>query len=168
MFFKNLLKKVLLVVVFSLFLLFQAPVQTVFAADLTEDLRTLPINPAGDIKVYSIQEIGQGERTFNASCAQCHVRGITKTNPNVGLAPQDLEGAVPARDNVAALVDYMKNPTTYDGAFEIYEFHPSIRSADIFPKMRNLTETDLEQIAAYILLQPRVQGERWGGGKYTY
>ena len=168
MFFKNFLKKVLLLVVFSLFLFFQAPVNAVFAADLTDDIRTLPLNEAGDTKTYSIQEIAQGERLFNVVCATCHVRGTTKTNPNVGLSLEELEGAVPARDNIEALIDYMKNPTTYDGEFELYEFHPSIRSADIFPKMRNLTESDLDQIAGYLLLQPRVQGARWGGGKYTY
>ncbi len=168
MLFKQSLKKLLLLVVFSLFFFFQASLNSAFAAELTDDIRTLPVDEAGATKTYTIQEIAQGERLFNVACAQCHVRGITKTNPNVGLSPNDLAGAVPARDNVVALVDYMKNPTTYDGEFEIYEFHPSIRSADIFPKMRNLTEDDLEQIAAYMLLQPRVQGERWGGGKFTY
>ena len=37
----------------------------------------------------------------------------------------------------------MKNPTTFDGLESIAELHPSIRSADIFPKMRSLTEDDL-------------------------
>ena len=37
---------------------------------------------------------------------------------------------------VAALVDYLKNPTTYDGLESIAEIHPSIKSADIYPRMR--------------------------------
>jgi photosystem II cytochrome c550 len=31
--------------------------------------------------------------------------------------------------------------------------------------MRNLTEDDLEAIAAHILIQPNVRGRQWGGGK---
>jgi photosystem II cytochrome c550 len=59
----------------------------------------------------------------------------------------------------------MKAPTSYDGEFDISELHPSIKSADIFPEMRNLTENDLEALAAYILIQPKIRGIQWGGGK---
>jgi photosystem II cytochrome c550 len=34
--------------------------------------------------------------------------------------------------------------------------------------MRNLTEDDLQAIAGYILIQPRVVGVKWGGGKIYY
>ena len=57
----------------------------------------------------------------------CHVGGITKTNPNLGLEPDALSLATPARDNINALVDYMKNPTSYDGLESIAEVHPSIK-----------------------------------------
>ena len=59
----------------------------------------------------------------------------------------------------------MKNPTTYDGFTEISELHPSIKSADIFAEMRNLTDDDLYAIAGYILIQPKIMGTQWGGGK---
>jgi photosystem II cytochrome c550 len=59
----------------------------------------------------------------------------------------------------------MKNPTTYDGETEISELHPSTKSADIFPEMRNLTDDDLEVIAGHILLQPKIVGKAWGAGK---
>jgi len=62
----------------------------------------------------------------------------------------------------------MKNPTTYDGLESIAEIHPSIRSADIFPKMRTLTEDDLFTIAGHILIQPKIVAEKWGGGKIYY
>jgi photosystem II cytochrome c550 len=91
--------------------------------------------------------------------------GITKTDPNVGLDPEALSLATPSRNSVEALVDFMKNPTTYDGATEISELHPSTKSADIFPVMRNLTDDQLVEIAGHILLQPKVAGERWGGSK---
>ena len=68
---------------------------------------------------------------------------ITKTNPNVGLDPEALSLATPRRDNIAALVDYLKNPVTYDGLESIAEVHPSIKSADIYPRMRSITDEDL-------------------------
>ncbi|MFM6308476.1 MAG: cytochrome c-550, partial [Dolichospermum sp.] len=93
---------------------------------------------------------------------------VTKTNHNVGLEPAALAGAVPNRNNIEGLVDYMKNPTTYDGVTEISEIHPSIKSQDIFKVMRNLTEEDLKAIAGHILLEPKVVGTKWGGGKIYY
>jgi photosystem II cytochrome c550 len=62
----------------------------------------------------------------------------------------------------------MKNPTTFDGLDSIAETHPSISSADIFPKMRSLSEDDLFAISGHILLQPKVVSEKWGGGKIYY
>jgi photosystem II cytochrome c550 len=53
-------------------------------------------------------------------------------------------------------VDYLKNPTTYDGLESIAEIHPSIKSADIYPRMRSLTDEDLTAIAGHILLQPKL------------
>ena len=41
-------------------------------------------------------------------------------------------------------------------------------NADIFPKMRSLTDEDLFAIAGHILLQPKVVNEKWGGGKIYY
>ena len=43
-----------------------------------------------------------------------------------------------------------------------------IKSAEIFPKMRNLTDEDLFTIAGHILLQPKIVSEKWGGGKIYY
>ena len=62
----------------------------------------------------------------------------------------------------------MNNPTTYDGIESIAEIHPSILSADIFLKMRALTDDDMFAIAGHILLQPRIVSEKWGGGKIYY
>ena len=50
----------------------------------------------------------------------------------------------------------------------ISEIHPSIKSADIFPKMRSLTDEDLFAMAGHILIQPKVVNEKWGGGKIYY
>lgn len=135
------------------------------AAELDAATRTIKANEQGETVTLPTEEFLRGRRQFNVACATCHNAGITKTNPNVGLDTESLEGAYPARDNLAALVDYLHNPTTYDGLVEISELHPSTRSSDVYPKMRNLTEDDLEAISAHILVMPKVMGDKWGAGK---
>jgi photosystem II cytochrome c550 len=160
------LKRCIWLAVATVFFTFQMFVNSASAIELTEDVRTFPVNEQGETTVVSIKELKQGKKLFNYACAQCHALGVTKTNPDVNLSPESLSGAIPNRNNISGLVDYMKNPTTYDGFEEISELHPSLKSADIYPKMRNLTEDDLYSIAGYILLEPKVRGVQWGGGKY--
>jgi photosystem II cytochrome c550 len=138
------------------------------AIELDEATRTVRSDAKGTQITLTPEQVKRGKRLFNASCSQCHVGGLTKTNPNVGLDIESLSLASPPRDNVEALVNYMKNPTTYDGLESIAEIHPSIKSADIFPRMRSLSEDDLETIAGHILIQPKVSSEKWGGGKIYY
>ncbi|WP_414545397.1 photosystem II cytochrome c-550 [Nostoc sp. CCY0012] len=156
------------VVVATVLLTFQLMVGGATAVELDEAIRTVPLNAQGDNVVLSLKQVKEGKRLFQYACAQCHAGGITKTNQNVGLEPEALALASPNRNNIVGLVDYMKNPTTYDGEEEISELHPSIKSADIFTEMRNLTEDDLVAIAGHILLQPKIVGDKWGGGKIYY
>lgn len=161
-------KKYIWLIAITLFFAFQSFVGGAIAAELDAATRTVPSNDKGDTVVLSLKQVAQGKRMFNYACGQCHVGGGTKTDPNLGLDPETLDLATPARNNIDSLVDYMKNPTTYDGLTSIAELHPSTQSADIFPKMRNLTEEDLVAIAGHILLQPKVVGQKWGGGKIYY
>ncbi|MBF2073986.1 MAG: cytochrome c-550 [Synechococcales cyanobacterium C42_A2020_086] len=161
-------KKCIWVVAIMVCLAFQMFAGGAMAAELDKATRTVPLNDKGDTVVLSLEQVSEGKRLFNYACGQCHVGGITKTDPNVGLDPETLALATPRRDNLEALVDYMHNPTTYDGLENISELHPSTQSTDIFPKMRNLTEDDLVAIAGHILLQPKVVGPKWGGGKIYY
>jgi len=156
------------VVVATVLLTFQLTVGSATAVELDKAIRTVPLNDQGDTVVLSLKQVKEGKRLFQYACAQCHVGGVTKTNQNVGLEPEALALATPNRNNIEGLVDYMKNPTTYDGEEEISELHPSIKSADIFTEMRNLTDEDLTAIAGHILLQPKVVGDKWGGGKIYY
>jgi photosystem II cytochrome c550 len=156
------------VVVVTVLLTFQLMVASATAVELDEATRTVPLNDKGDNITLSLKQVKEGKRLFQYACAQCHAGGVTKTNQNVGLEPEALALATPNRNNIEGLVDYLKNPTTYDGVEEISELHPSIKSADIFTEMRNLTEDDLVAIAGHILLQPKVVGTKWGGGKIYY
>lgn len=162
------LKRYIWLVMATVFFAFQSFVGHAMAAELSAETRTVPLNDRGDSITLSLKQVKEGKRLFQYACAQCHVGGITKTDPNVGLDPEALSLATPPRNNLDALVDYMKNPTSYDGVESIAEVHPSLKSKDTFPEMRNLTEDDLVAIAGHILLQPKVVGEKWGGGKIYY
>jgi photosystem II cytochrome c550 len=153
------------IAVVTLFLTFQIFVGGALAVELGEDVRTIPLNDKGETVVLSFKQVKEGKRLFNSICAQCHAAGMTKTDPNVNLSPETLSLATPPRTNILALVDFLKNPKTFDGFTEISELHPSIKSADIFTEMRNLTDDDLFNISAHILLEPKILGSQWAGGK---
>jgi photosystem II cytochrome c550 len=148
--------------------LFSIFVTSASAIDLDEATRTVVKDSSGTTVVLNPEQVKRGKRLFNATCGACHVGGITKTNPNVGLDPEALSLATPRRDNIDALVDYLKNPTSYDGLESIAEVHPSIKSADLYPRMRSVTDDDLYAISGHILLQPKILTEKWGGGKIYY
>jgi len=138
------------------------------AIDLDEATRTIVQDNTGKTSVLTPEQVKRGKRLFNATCGACHLGGITKTNPNVGLDPEALSLATPRRDSIDGLVDFLKNPTSYDGLESIAEVHPSIKSADIYPRMRSVTDDDLTAIAGHILLQPKIITEKWGGGKIYF
>ena len=151
-----------------LFCIFNIFVTTASAIDLDEATRTVVTDSSGSTTVLTPEQVKRGKRLFNATCGACHTGGITKTNPNVGLDPEALSLATPRRDSIAGLVDFLKNPTSYDGLESIAEIHPSLKSADIYPRMRSLTDDDLYAIAGHIMLQPKIVTEKWGGGKIYY
>ena len=153
---------VLFVGIFSFF------VTTASAIDLDEATRTIVQDGSGKTTVLTPEQVKRGKRLFNATCGACHIGGVTKTDQNVGLDPETLSLATPPRDNIDALVNFLKNPTTYDGLESIAEVHPSIKSADIYPRMRSVTDEDLTAISGHILLQPKIVAEKWGGGKIYF
>jgi photosystem II cytochrome c550 len=161
------LQKVIFTSLFSFFTLISISSTNAWAIELDEATRTIPLNKTKSITLTP-EQVKRGKRLFINTCSLCHIGGITKTNPNVGLDTEALGLATPPRNTIESLVDYMKNPTTFDGLESIAEIHPSIKSADIFPKMRVLTEDDLFAIAGHILLQPKIVAEKWGGGKIYF
>ena len=159
------LKRLLLTAVAFLLFAFQFNVSTANALELNESTRTVKLNRQGDEIVLSLEQYKTGEVLFVDKCTYCHKSGLTKTNPNVGLGLETLAGALPAKDNIGGIVDYLKNPVTYDGEVPLYQLHPNTTRSDIFPQMRNLTDEELAAVAGYILVQPELRGESWGGGK---
>lgn len=161
------LRKIIFTSIFSFSTLLGTSLTNSWAVELDDAVRTIPLNATKSVTLTP-EQVKRGKRLFNSTCSICHVGGITKTNPNVGLDSEALSLATPPRNTIESLVDYMKNPTTFDGLESIAEIHPSIKSADIFPKMRTLTEDDLFTIAGHILIQPKIVAEKWGGGKIYY
>lgn len=159
------LKRLLLTAVALLFWAFQFNISTANALELNESTRTVKLNEQGDEIVLSLEQVKRGENVFVDKCTYCHKSGLTKTNPNVNLGLEALANALPAKDNIEGIVEYLKNPVTYDGEEEIYQFHPNTTRSDLYPQMRNLTEEQLEAVAGYILIQPELRGDSWGGGK---
>jgi photosystem II cytochrome c550 len=168
MFNKIMFKKYFIHFTLAFLCLFNILNANVLAIDLDEATRTVTVDGSGKTTVLTPEQVKRGKRLFNATCGACHVGGITKTNPNIGLDPEALSLATPRRDNIEGLIDYLKNPTSYDGLDSIAEVHPSIKSADIYPRMRSLTDEDLYSIAGHIMLQPKIVTEKWGGGKIYY
>ena len=64
------------------------------AIDLDEATRTVVSDGNGKTTVLTPEQVKRGKRLFNATCGACHLGGITKTNPNVGLDPEALSLAV--------------------------------------------------------------------------
>lgn len=159
------LKRFILGVIATLFFVFQLPIDKAFAVEIEQDIRTVKLTDQGQTGVIPVKEFERGKRLFGDTCSQCHLAGRTKTNPNVTLNEADLAGAYPPRDSVLAIVDYLEHPTTYDGEVDISEFHPNTTRADLYPEMRNLTQEDLKALAGFLLVQPKIQGIMWGGGK---
>ena len=108
------LKKYLQFFSILVFSIFSISVMSASAIDLDEATRTIVKNGSGETIVLTPEQVKRGKRLFNATCGACHVGGISKTNPNVGLDPEALSLATPRRDNVDGLVDFLKNPTSSD------------------------------------------------------
>lgn len=78
----------------------------------------LKINEQGETRLFSPNQISEGKSLFLENCMNCHVGGSNLPVPSVTLSMENLKGATPPRDNINALVAYLRHPTTYDGMGE--------------------------------------------------
>ena len=79
-------------------------VNPVHALELDEDTRTVMLDTKGNNVVITPEQVKRGKRLFNNACGTCHVGGLTKTNPNVGLDTESLSLATPVKDNNKAMI----------------------------------------------------------------
>lgn len=160
----NPLKKFVFGIAAFVLLFWQFNTTAANATSLRETDRTVNLNET-DTVILSDKDVAKGERVFINTCSKCHNSGRTKSNPNVTLGAGDLAGADPRRDNVLAMVDFLKKPMTYDGEYDLLQLHPNTTRSDIWGPMRNYNDGDLQNVSGYILVQAQVRGEAWGGGK---
>jgi photosystem II cytochrome c550 len=162
---RTMVKRIIWVAIATVFFVFQFQINSASALEFDADTRTITLNEVGETVTLSSEEVNEGQRLFNSNCTKCHLQGKTKTNNNVSLGVSDLAGAEPPRDSLLALVDYLKNPTSYDGENDLSEEHPNVSRPDLYPELRNLTEDDVYNIAGYMLVAPKLD-QRWGGTIY--
>ena len=118
---------------------------------------SLPLNQAGESRSFTADDLSIGKRLFEANCVSCHVGGATLPNPLVSLALEDLKGATPPRDNITALVEFQREPLTYDGQ----DFGFGCRTVS----ERWLTTGELENLAAFVLRAGEV-APGWGTERF--
>lgn len=80
----------------------------------------LALDEQGHTQEFSPEDLSAGKTLFEENCKNCHVGGATLPNPLVSLSLKDLQGALPARDNIMGLVAYLRQPMTYDGSEESF------------------------------------------------
>ena len=113
----------------------------------------LELDALGNTREFSPQELSDGKRYFEDSCINCHVGGSTLPNPKQSLALDTLKGANPPRDNINALISYMRQPMTYDGSEDTFwcrEITPNI-----------LSQNQIENLAAFVLTAAK-KAPGWG------
>jgi photosystem II cytochrome c550 len=115
------------------------------------------LNGNGETQLFSAQQISQGKRLFEENCKSCHVAGSTLPNPLVSLSLPDLQGATPPRDHVQGLVDYFRQPMTYDGTEDAIFCR---QVPDTW-----LSQTQVENLAAFIL-KAAEKAPGWGTNNF--
>ena len=83
--------------------------------DATEPV-ALALDEAGQTKQFSGEDLSVGKELFETNCINCHVGGATLPDPTVSLGLKTLAGATPSRDNINGIVDFLREPMTYDGS----------------------------------------------------
>lgn len=117
----------------------------------------LPADAAGNVQTFTAADLKTGKQLFETSCLSCHVGGITLLEPKVSLSLNDLQGATPRRDHIAGLVNFFRNPLTYDGT-------------DVAVSCRDIPDSwlptaEVEKLAAFLLRSAEV-APGWGTEKF--
>ncbi|MGB3759021.1 MAG: photosystem II cytochrome PsbV2 [Rivularia sp. (in: cyanobacteria)] len=113
----------------------------------------LELDDMGNTRDFSPLELSDGKRYFEDSCINCHVGGSTLPNPKQSLALDTLKGANPSRDNINALVSYMRQPMTYDGSEETFWCREIT--------LNILSQRQIENLAAFVLTAAK-KAPGWG------
>ncbi len=103
----------------------------------------LPLDAEGHTLTFTPEQLTDGKNRFQSACLNCHVGGATLPAPNISLSLKDLRGATPPRDTIQALVEYQRDPLSYDGSDFSYGCRP------VPPSW--MDDEALQNLAAFIL-----------------
>jgi photosystem II cytochrome c550 len=117
----------------------------------------LEMDAQGQTRLFSASDLSAGKRLFEQSCLNCHVGGATLPDPSVSLSLSDLKGATPPRDNINALVAYLRQPMTYDGSDTTFWCREVPESW--------LSQQEIENLAAFVLRAAQT-APGWGTEKF--
>jgi photosystem II cytochrome c550 len=118
----------------------------------------LPWDAEGHTLTFTPEQLSDGKNRFQSACLNCHVGGSTLPAPNISLSLKDLRGATPPRDTIQALVEYQRDPRSYDGSKPSYGCRPVPPSWMDDEALRNL--------AAFILRAAQV-APGWGSNTFN-
>jgi photosystem II cytochrome c550 len=111
------------------------------------------LNASGETQLFSADDLSTGKRFFEQNCKNCHVGGSTLPDPTVPLSLEALQQATPSRDNLQALVAFLRQPMTYDGSEETYSCRQVPESW--------LGDSEAKNLAAFILRSAQ-KATGWG------
>ncbi|NEQ69283.1 MAG: photosystem II cytochrome PsbV2 [Symploca sp. SIO2D2] len=118
---------------------------------------SLDMDRQGNTKLFSEEDLSTGKELFEKNCLNCHVGGETLPFPPVSLALDTLAGATPPRNNINGIVNFLRQPMTYDGYEETYWCREV--SENWMPQ-----ET-IEKLAAFVLRAAQ-KAPGWGVAKF--
>jgi photosystem II cytochrome c550 len=104
---------------------------------------SLELDHQGQTRQFSPTDLSLGKQLFEKHCLNCHVGGSTLPNPLVSLSLNALAGATPPRDNINSLVDFLRQPMTYDGSEETFWCRQVPESW--------MSQEQVEKLAAFVL-----------------
>ncbi|NEO97488.1 MAG: photosystem II cytochrome PsbV2 [Symploca sp. SIO2E9] len=103
----------------------------------------LELDEQGQTKLFDAKDITEGKELFKSNCINCHVGGKTLPYPPVSLALDKLSGATPPRDNINGIVNFLRQPMTYDGSEETFWCRTVTESW--------MPQEQIENLAAFVL-----------------
>lgn len=118
---------------------------------------SLDVDGKGKTAQFSADDLSSGKQLFEAHCLNCHVGGATLPDPTVSLSLKTLAGATPPRDTINGIVEFLREPMTYDGSDASFWCRQVPESW--------MPQAEVEQLAAFVLRAAQ-KAPGWGTSKF--
>ncbi|MGB5962807.1 MAG: photosystem II cytochrome PsbV2 [Coleofasciculaceae cyanobacterium] len=118
---------------------------------------SLDVDGKGKTAQFSAEDLSAGKQLFEAHCLNCHVGGATLPDPTVSLSLKTLAGATPPRDTINGLVDFLREPMTYDGSDASFWCRQVPESW--------MPKEEIEQLSAFVLRAAQ-KAPGWGTSQF--